>query len=257
MVKIICIYSITNIVNNKMYVGSAVNFNRRKRVHLGLLRKNKHHSIKLQNSFNKYGVDKFRFDILEVVASTQELISIEQKYLDDLKPELNMTLVAGLNSHLGMKRSDETREKIRKSNTGRSVSEETREKIRQYNLGLNKTDDTKDRISIGIKSSEKYKKSRTKELYERIVDKKKENGSLLVKEETRIKISNTLKLKNESSAISKRVGKYDLDGNLIKIYDSMRKAEIDSKMYNKQLFYYFRKNKFDQVIIKEFIWKLI
>jgi group I intron endonuclease len=148
--KLMCIYSIKNIKNNKIYIGSAVDFHRRKRVHLNLLNKGKHHSIKLQNSFNKYGIDNFQFDVLENVYDVDSIIETEQRYLDDLKPELNMTLVAGLNSHIGLKRSLETIEKIRISNTGKSTSEETKEKLRKYNIGKKQSQETIDKKSKAL-----------------------------------------------------------------------------------------------------------
>ena len=113
MKKIICIYFIKNMENGKFYIGSSIDFNRRKRVHLNLLKNNKHHSIKLQNSFNKYGIDKFQFNIIEIVNNIDQLIQIEQKYLNNFNPDLNMTRIAGLNSHIGLKRSQETKKKIR------------------------------------------------------------------------------------------------------------------------------------------------
>src|SRR5271166_3149498 len=110
--KIICIYEIVNIKNNKRYIGSAIDFRRRKRNHLNLLRKQKHHSIKLQNSFNKYGENSFQFNVIEKLFEKERLIGREQYYLDNIKPELNMTLIAGLNSSFGLKRSKETCKKI-------------------------------------------------------------------------------------------------------------------------------------------------
>ncbi len=86
MEKIQCIYKITNIVNKKTYIGSAIDFNRRKRRHFNLLRKNSHHSIKLQNSFNKHGENNFIFEIIE--------------YVDDISIR---------KSHLGLKQSEETK----------------------------------------------------------------------------------------------------------------------------------------------------
>lgn len=148
--KVTCIYSIENTENGKIYVGSAVDYHRRKRVHLNLLKKGKHHSIKLQNSFNKYGIDKFQFNILELVSNIEDIIEIEQRYLDNLKPDLNITHIAGLNSHLGLKRSEETREKIRISNTGKPKSEETKDKIRQHNIGKKQSQETKDKKSKAL-----------------------------------------------------------------------------------------------------------
>lgn len=46
------IYKIVNLVNEKVYVGSAKNFNRRKNQHFNALIKGCHPNIKLQNSVN-------------------------------------------------------------------------------------------------------------------------------------------------------------------------------------------------------------
>lgn len=83
------IYKIVNIVNGKEYVGSAIKFNIRKNYHLTSLRKNKHHCIKLQRSFNKYREENFIFVILQDNINKSELLTIEQKYLDLLNPKLN------------------------------------------------------------------------------------------------------------------------------------------------------------------------
>ena len=58
------IYRIRNLVNNKFYIGSAVNLNKRKSQHFYYLRNNKHHNKPLQNSFNKYKKDNFIFEIM-------------------------------------------------------------------------------------------------------------------------------------------------------------------------------------------------
>ena len=48
------IYKITNIINNKFYIGSAVDLKEREYEHFRRLFKNNHCNILLQNSFNKY-----------------------------------------------------------------------------------------------------------------------------------------------------------------------------------------------------------
>ena len=60
MIKIQCVYKITNIVNGKFYVGSTIDFNRRVKNHFNFLRNGAHHSIKLQNSFKKH--DEINFN---------------------------------------------------------------------------------------------------------------------------------------------------------------------------------------------------
>jgi len=60
-IKMTGIYRIVNIVTGKVYVGSAININKRWSIHKLRLKENKHHSIKLQNSVNKHGIDNFLF----------------------------------------------------------------------------------------------------------------------------------------------------------------------------------------------------
>lgn len=61
------VYLITNLENNKIYVGSTINsFKERWMAHIQKLRSNKHSNQYLQSSFNKYGENKFKFSILEV-----------------------------------------------------------------------------------------------------------------------------------------------------------------------------------------------
>ena len=49
------IYKIINVVNNKFYVGSAVDLKRRKTRHFSELRTGKHNNRYLQSSWDKYG----------------------------------------------------------------------------------------------------------------------------------------------------------------------------------------------------------
>jgi hypothetical protein len=59
------IYKITNLVNNKIYVGSSVNLTERKSKHFWMLKKGIHDNKYLQTSFKKYGEENFSFEIIE------------------------------------------------------------------------------------------------------------------------------------------------------------------------------------------------
>jgi len=76
------VYLIKNIVDNKVYVGSAKRLIERLSLHKHLLRNNKHHSIHLQRAWNKYGENIFIFGVLEIIENNQDLIVVEQKYID-------------------------------------------------------------------------------------------------------------------------------------------------------------------------------
>lgn len=65
MTKQVCIYKITNIENEKNYIGQTNNFARRKREHKTALKRGVHSNNLLQNSWKKYGEEKFVFEELQ------------------------------------------------------------------------------------------------------------------------------------------------------------------------------------------------
>lgn len=75
------IYRIRNVVNQKFYVGSTINMKERTRTHRNKLRRNTHHTPHLQAAWNKYGEECFVFEVVEEVASVDELQSAEDAWL--------------------------------------------------------------------------------------------------------------------------------------------------------------------------------
>lgn len=72
-------YLIKNIVNGKVYVGSAQEIWRRWLAHRGKLVKNNHHCFHLQFAWNKYKPSKFEFTVLEKIEQK------EKESYDDFK----------------------------------------------------------------------------------------------------------------------------------------------------------------------------
>lgn len=108
-----CIYKIVNLKNNRCYVGSAVDFRRRKSEHLSMLRASRHHSWKLQKDWNIYDESDFVFSVLEEVTDPSNLVTKEQLWIDSSFPYYNVNPQA--QSSFGVKRSEETRKKISKA----------------------------------------------------------------------------------------------------------------------------------------------
>jgi group I intron endonuclease len=163
------IYKITNINNGFVYVGSAVNLQRRKTEHFSKLKKGLHHSSKLQNSFLSNGDNAFVFDIVELVEDKTKLIQKEQYYIDSLnafgKSGYNMRPIA--ESALGVKQTKEWVEKRMAHHIGAKRSQETKDRIslatkgRSYAhlIGVKRTDEVKAKISktkSGVKLSPEH-----------------------------------------------------------------------------------------------------
>lgn len=107
--KISGIYQIQSKIHpDRIYIGSVVNIQDRWRHHLRDLGNNKHHSIKLQRHFNKYGEQDLQFSLV-FECDKEILVNAEQVFIDHYDPWFNIYKIAG--SPLGVKRSEETKKK--------------------------------------------------------------------------------------------------------------------------------------------------
>lgn len=104
------IYKITNEIDGKFYIGSTNNLIKRYYTHINHIRTGKNSCVKLIRAVNKHGEDNFKFEIV-CECLTEEVLKIEQEYIDNLKPHYNVAKVAG--SNLGIKRTEEV--KLKKS----------------------------------------------------------------------------------------------------------------------------------------------
>ncbi len=75
------IYKIINLVNDKFYVGSTTNKKVRFREHRKQLRGNRHHCKHLQAAWNKYGEEKFTFEVVTNVPDEGSLQEAEDLWL--------------------------------------------------------------------------------------------------------------------------------------------------------------------------------
>jgi len=74
------IYKIENLVDKKIYIGSSVNLENRNYKHFWMLDKNIHDNNHLQNSYNKFGKENFKYSIIEECDSSL-LIEKENYYI--------------------------------------------------------------------------------------------------------------------------------------------------------------------------------
>lgn len=176
------VYSITNKINNKRYVGVTKDFNTRQRRHLWELRNNRHSNRKLQQDYNVFGASAFEIEILEVLkdASKEEGFKKELHYIekyDSCENGYNMSY--GADGSALAKITDGTREKHRREmlgNTywlGRKHTEETKKKIGAVHKGKTVKLSTRKKLSESAKkkTGEKnpfYGKHHTEETKQKI-----------------------------------------------------------------------------------------
>jgi group I intron endonuclease len=103
------IYKITNLVNNKIYIGQDSKNNPE---YLGS-------GIIIKRAIKKYGKEFFNKDILEFCYSKEELDAKEKFWINKLNSiKKGYNISAGGGGCLGCKQSDETKEKRRQKNIG-------------------------------------------------------------------------------------------------------------------------------------------
>jgi len=137
------IYQITNQVNGKCYIGSAVNLKRRWQHHLAALRCGGHSNLHLQRAFDKDGEEAFVFEVFEE-AGSENLIAREQYYLDTLKPEYNFSPTAG--SPLGYRHTEDAKRKLKGRQSpmyGKHHSVSARAKLSNARKGKLRSEDAK------------------------------------------------------------------------------------------------------------------
>jgi group I intron endonuclease len=162
------IYCILNEVNGKIYIGSAINLLRRKCQHAWDLNNNKHYNQYLQNASNKYGLSNFSFHIIEIATNKQQLINVEQSYLDETEcynriNGYNLSPTAG--SVLGLKWTAESKAKKSEAYSNGKHPMYGRRGINSPVFGYKHTAETKVKMSQsrrGRKASNEAKRNMSK-----------------------------------------------------------------------------------------------
>lgn len=134
MLKTSGVYQISSTIKpERVYIGSSKDITNRWSGHMSEMRKDKHHSIKLQRHVNKYGLEDLSFSILES-CPPELLIQREQHYIDTLNPYFNEIKVAY--SRLGYKATPEARKNMSEAGKRRApMSEESKKKNSEAHLG--------------------------------------------------------------------------------------------------------------------------
>ena len=224
------IYKITNTVTKKCYIGETEqhNYNRRWCKHINSL-KHKEGCPLLKASMKKYGVDKFKFEIL-IICFDKDLVKYEREYIKKYNSQVpnGYNILSGGqlgNGMTGYKHTEATIKKIKES--GRVFREANPDHYETYREKHKQSMDKLD-ISTLVKQSEKFKKA----LAENRVGSHR-NG-IGHSDDSKQKIRDSLKeyYKNNQHnphivntlTTNKAIIQYDKDNNIIKEYISISEA---------------------------------
>lgn len=164
------IYMIQNKVNNKIYIGQAVDIEDRWGEHRRGLRGGYHHNKHLQNSWKRDGEENFEFTVL-LECEESNLNMYEEYYIFELmtydprvgynkdyggksgrpteetKRKLSEARKGEKHHMYGKQLSEEAKRKMSESHKGRQFSEETRRKLSEAKKGKHRSEETKRKIS--------------------------------------------------------------------------------------------------------------
>jgi group I intron endonuclease len=221
------IYKITNTVNNKVYIGQTRQHdpNVRWKGHIASIKYNNGCPL-LTAAFKKYGVDKFKFEVI-IICFDEDVSKFEKEYVR----KYNTLAPNGYNAVDGGE--------VGGMFKGKHHSEESKkiigEKSREMNKDMEFRKRNGEKISASLKTSEKWKKAIEEGRVGTVNMKTRLNVKMT--EEIKGKISNSLKKyyakngtnshkknknKNLSEIMTKAVGRpvkqYDIEGNFIKEY---------------------------------------
>ena len=149
MQKISGVYKITNTITGDFYIGSSKDVKQRWRSHKCTSTWNKCPNNPMYLDMQKYGIDNFVFEILEVVEE-DSLKEIEQQFIKKLKPTYNDRNAKGWDT-------ERYKERNKKANRKYEKSDKRKKYKKEYNKEYRKTDKCK-----AYQKTDKYKESRRK-----------------------------------------------------------------------------------------------
>jgi group I intron endonuclease len=148
------IYQIKNTINGGVYFGRSIDVNDRLIHHRNELRRGVHTNKRLQNAWDKYGENAFKFEcvwekepaalyelegfILEFMWGHDKLYNHHKLSYGGFEPDNKLGCFS---------RSQETKERMSKAFTGRVFSDEHKAKIRAAKIGIKASNEVKKKMS--------------------------------------------------------------------------------------------------------------
>lgn len=126
--KISAVYKIVNTVTGDFYIGSSKNVKQRWACHKCPSVWKEHPNSLLYQDMQKYGIDKFRFQILNFVMS-EYLKQAEQELIEQLNPTYNNNNAKGLD----VERLKAYQKKYSQSDKGKASNKKYNSQLCEYN----------------------------------------------------------------------------------------------------------------------------
>jgi group I intron endonuclease len=219
------VYKITNLLNNMVYIGSSVEVERRWRQHKqASINENDHHyNYPLMKAFREFGINNFKFEIIETCNDYKEMIETEHSWIikeDCVEPK-------------GYNQTDNTESPMFDPEIAKKMSDTKREK---YGKRVCEIDNNKQILTIWNSLAEageetgldRYKISNvcngtrltTGNRYFRFLDENNE----IIEPDARV---NQVQI-NRITKSSKKVIKMSEENEELQIYDSIALAAVDN-----------------------------
>lgn len=154
------IYTITNTIDGKIYVGYTKHLSQRRFEHMSKLSKGNHTSTHLQYAVNQYGVENFIYETLEE-CPRHLLVAMEHYWcniLDTHNPKRGYNILPTHPEGENKRLSEETKQKIRIARAKQVITEEHKQAISKASKGRPR--------KKGVKLSQEHKNKVSKSLLE-------------------------------------------------------------------------------------------
>ena len=244
MIEVGLIYKITNIKNNKLYIGQTVydaNYRIKKHYRDAFNINNREYNTKFNRAIRKHGKDCWHIEIIHNNIPVKYLNEMEKFYIflfNSFKTGYNSTV--GGEGVRGFRHKHESKRKISKSLKGRTHTEESKKKMSIAQKGKIVSEETKKKIgisSVGRKSPRFYgrkhsevskqkisRSSRGRKLGAGAIEKRSQTITGVKRQGTSIYVGVCL-IRSTGKWRAKFQGKY------LGVYDTEKKAAL---AYNKE-----------------------
>lgn len=146
------VYCVRNILNGQLYIGSTINFKKRKQDHLAFLHSGNHDNIYLQRAWNKYGERAFEWSIM-IRCGAKDVLHYEQCVIDIYSRIFGFDWLYNLSpltrpTRFGKIHTEESKRKIVLSKTGARHSLEAKRRMSIAQRGKKLTEEHKAKLKI-------------------------------------------------------------------------------------------------------------